>query len=400
MICRAKALRLHERDGKNSTRTTIRVDPCGGRPAMSNTNRLGVILPLFAAAIVSTVPSLAQSSQPKAIAEAGGIEALVATAKKEGRVLVYGAPSQDKFALWVKGFEDKYGIPVQHYRAPSNQVYQRFAQEQNVGRNQADAIAISELNLLRDAIKLNYLAEYFPQNASKFPKEAVIPGRAYPLYVAIQAVGWNTRVVPQDLQAKLQEQPLEALLDLRLKGKIAVVSVTAGGPQIAANGNLVYNLADQYGWRYLEKLAAQGAAVVNSTPTMLDAVIAGDYWASPDAYPSVFAPKVVEGAPLAFVPPKVASGTYFALAVANSAPRPAAARLFAEWAGSVEAQNSLAVITESDVLIEGWTDKRRIREMPWYRAPEKLWFGAPDDPRLQGENLKAFFRRWQTTYRR
>lgn len=367
---------------------------------MRNTTGFGAILAVFATVVLGAASSLAQTSPPKNLAEAGGMDTLVANAKKEGRVLVYGAPSQDKFALWVKEFEDKYGIPVQYYRATTNQVYQRFIQEQRVGRNQADALAISEPNVLKEAINLNYIAEYVPQTASKFPKDTVIPGRAYPLYVTVQAVGWNTRVVPQDLQKKLQEEPLEALLDPRLKGKIAVVSVTAGGPQIAANGNLVYNLADQYGWPYLEKIAAQGAAVINSTPTMLDAVIAGDYWASPDANPSVFGPKVVEGAPIAFAPPKVASATYFSLSLANGAPHPNAARLFAEWASSVEAQNALAVISESDVLIEGWTDRRRMREMSWYRAPQTLWFGAPDDPRLQGENLKAFFKRWQTIYGR
>jgi iron(III) transport system substrate-binding protein len=367
---------------------------------MHSVTRFGVILAALAAIVLDSNPSLAQGAQPKTIAEAGGMDALVAAAKKEGRVLVYGAPSQDKFALWAKAFEDKYGIPVQYYRATSNQIYQRFTQEQRVGRNQADGMVISEPNLLKEAISLNHIAEYVPQTAAKFPKDAVIPGRSYPLYVTVQAVGWNTRVVPQDLQKKLQEQPLEAMLDPRLRGKIAVVSVTAGGPQIAANGNLVYNLADQYGWPYLEKVAALQANVVPSTTTLLDSVIAGDYWVSPDANPSVFAPKVVEGAPIAFASPKVASATQFTLALANNAPHPNAARLFAEWASSVEAQSSLAAIAESDVLIEGWTDKRRIREMSWYRAPEKLWFGAPDDPRLQGENLKAFFKRWQTTFGR
>jgi len=364
---------------------------------MWNTAGFGAVLAVFANMLFAAASSHAQTIEPKNLAEAGGMETLVTKAKKEGRLLIYGAPSQDKFSQWVKGFEDKYGIPVQYYRAPTNQFYQRFSQEQRVGHNQADAIAISELNVLKEAINLNYIAEYTPQSASKFPQDAIIPGRAYALHVAVQAVGWNTRVVPQDLQKKLQEQPMEALLDPRFKGKIVMVTVTAGGPQVAANANLVYNLADQYGWPYLEKLAAQQAAVVNSTTTMLDAVIASDYWASPDANPSVFAPKVVEGAPLAFAVPKVASATQFELALANNAPHPNAARLFSEWATTVEAQSDLAAIVEADVLIEGWTDRRRIRSMAWYRPPEKLWFGAPDDERLRGENLKAFFKRWQST---
>jgi len=353
----------------------------------------------FATLTSIAVPSTyAQDAVPQTLDQTGGMDALISKAKAEGELLLYGAPSADKVTLWVKPFQDKYGIPVQYYRAPTNPLYQRFAQEAQVGRVQADAIAISDLNVLKDAISKNMIAKYTPSRADAFNPDTTIPSLAYPLYITLEATGWNTRVVPEDLQKKLQEDPYGALLDPRLKGKIAMVTVLAGGPQIAANANRVINLADKYGWPYMEKLAKQDVAVLSSTTALLDALIAGDYWVSPDANPSVFGPKVIDGAPIAFVTPEVASATQFSLSLANNAPHPYAARLFAEWASSQEAQESLAVITESDIGLKEWTDNRKTKKLPWYQPAKEIWLGAPDLPELQGDKLKEFYAKWQDIF--
>ena len=351
-----------------------------------------------ATAVLATTFAFGQSL-PSDLATVGNLAALAAKAKSEGALLMYGAPSEDKISEWVKPFSEKYGIPVQYYRAPTNPLYQRFSQEQQVGKTQADVIAISDYNVLLDAIKKNWIADYTPSTAALFSADTIIPKKAYPLYLTSQGIGWNTHVVPADLQDKLKADPFGALLDPRLKGKIVVVSVTAGGPQIAQAANIVYNLADKYGWNYLQKLAAQQPAIVNSTPNALDAVVAGDYWATPDANPSVFAPKAVDGAPIAFRAPDVASATEFTLSVVQNAPHPYSARLFSEWATSLEAQNALANITESDVTIHGWQDQRAVKKLPWYAPTKQFWFGAATDPRLQGDNLKDFYKRWQEIFK-
>jgi iron(III) transport system substrate-binding protein len=346
-------------------------------------------------------PTIAAAQrEPVDLKSAGGIDQLIAKAKSEGALLLYGAPSQDKMEEWFKGFQQKYGIPVQYYRAPSNPLYQRFAREQQAGRTLADGLLLSEPRLIVDADGKGWLARYTPQTADKFPKDGVMPAIAYPLFVTLAGVGWNTRVVPADLQQKLIAQPLEALLDPRLKSKVALVSVTAGGPQIASNANIVYRQGDKYGWKYFEDLAKQDPGVLNSTTNAIDAVIAGDYWATLDGYPTVFAPKITDGAPLAFRSPDVSSAAEFYLSLAARAPHPYAARLFEEWAMSLEAQSTLSVITQGDVLIDGWVDQREIRKQPWYRPPKELWLGWSTDPRLEGEQLKQFYARWQGIFGR
>ncbi len=349
-----------------------------------------------AAVFLSAAFAQAQESQPTNLNAAGGMNELVAKAKKEGALLVYGAPSQDKMEKWFAGFTKKYGIPVQYYRAPTNPLMQRFSQEQTVGKNMADAITISDRTVLMAADSKGWISEYTPSNANAFPADAVVPGKAYPLYLTISAVGWNTRVVPQDLQKKLFADPLGGLLDPRLKGKISAVTVTAGGPQIASNSNIALNLSDKYGWKYFESLSKQAPVIVNSTTTALRGIIAGDYWATLDGYSSVFAPKVVDGAPIAFQSPDTASAAEFYLSVVAHAPHPYAARLFQEWAMTPEAQDSLAVFTQGDVTVAGWTDNRAIRKESWYRPAKHLWFGWATDPQLKGAQLKAFYAKWQS----
>lgn len=352
---------------------------------------------VVAAACGSSSPSQSAGSSMTNLSSAGGMSTLVAKAKQEGTLLFYCTASQDKMTAWVKGFTAKYGIKVQIYRAPGGPLYQRFSQEEEVGKDQADVIQNSNLSTVQQAVSKGYIAQYTPVTASDFAKSVVVPGKAYPMYTSASAVGWNTQLVPKDLQKKLEgPDALNALLDPRLKGKIAVVSVTAGGPELANAANIVYNQASTYGWPYLQKLAKQDPVVVNSTTTAVQDVISGDYWATTDGYDSVFAPKVVSGAPVAFRPLPVSSSAEFYLSTVAQAPHPHAARLFEEWATSLQAQTSLSNIAQGIVFIKGWTDHRTVTKEPWYVAPKTLWNGWATDPRLQGTQLQDFYSKWES----
>ena len=323
---------------------------------------------------------------------AGGMQQLVSQAKKEGSVLIYCTAAQNKVAAWAKGFTAKYGVKVQIYRAPTNPLYQRFSQEEQVNHNKADVIQVSSLDTVKDAISKGYFAKYTPATADQFPADAVVPNYAYPLYTTLSAVAWNTKLVPPDLQAKLEsDDPLTALLDPRLRGKLAVVDVKAGGPEVASDANIALNQATKYGWDYFKKLGAQKPTIVDSTTTVLDNVESGDAWATLDGYSSVFGPAAASGAPVAFRNLPTSSSAEFYLSAVRQAPHPYAARLFAEWAATLDAQSSLANITQADVLINGWKDTRTVAKQRWYHAPAQTWSGWATDKRLQGEQLSSFY---------
>jgi ABC-type Fe3+ transport system substrate-binding protein len=349
------------------------------------------------AACSSSSPQSASTSSMTSISSAGGMATLVSKAKQEGTVLFYCTAAQNKMAAWTAAFTAKYGIKVQIYREPGGPLYQKFSEEEQVGKDEADVIQLSDLSTLNEAIKAGYMARYTPATAGDFPASDILPGKAYPMYTTTSAVGWNTKLVPKDLQAELDgPDPLKALLDPRLKGKIAVVDVAAGGPELANAANIVYNQASTYGWSYLKKLAKQDPVVVDSTTSVLQDVTSGQYWATTDGYDSVFAPQVVAGAPIAFRSLPTSALAEFYLSTVQQAPHPYAARLFEEWATSAQAQASLATITQGRVLIKGWTDNLAVTKEPWYTGPQTLWNGWATSPLLQGAALQTFYDKWHS----
>jgi hypothetical protein len=78
---------------------------------MTSPRRVGRKLMAYAvvAGLFGAASAFAQQ-EPANLQAAGGMDRLVAMAKQEGALLLYGAPSQDKMEEWFKGFQQKYGI--------------------------------------------------------------------------------------------------------------------------------------------------------------------------------------------------------------------------------------------------------------------------------------------------
>ncbi|HET6780836.1 MAG TPA: hypothetical protein VFH67_01940, partial [bacterium] len=73
---------------------------------------------------------------------------LVAAAKREGRVTVYGSLEADVFEVIKKIFEGQYGIRVDYFRAASNLVTDRVLTESRAGRPQFDAVLTNRSPML------------------------------------------------------------------------------------------------------------------------------------------------------------------------------------------------------------------------------------------------------------
>ncbi|MFI0485431.1 ABC transporter substrate-binding protein [Actinomadura sp. 9N215] len=332
------------------------------------------------------------------VSELGGMDALARKAKEEGRLLLYTAPRQDVMLKWVKPFEEKYGVKVQVYRAASNQVYQRLGQEEMTKRVKADLTIYSGRADFEDAVKKGWYDRYRPATAARFPAGNVIPDRAYPVYATAGAVAWNTKAVPADLQAKLRSDPFNALLDPRLKGKIVADNPLAGGTALL-NFALPAVHDARFGWPYLEKLAEQRPALVVGVGSITDSLIQGTYSASFFGTESLFADKVLDGAPVQWAYPKPTYASQFYMAIAHRSPHPYAARLFMEWATSDEAQRSISTVSNGISLLQGWQDERKFTEFKWYRPPNGLWYGDID-PKLRGQQLEDFKAKWKSIFQK
>lgn len=250
---------------------------------------------------------------------------LVAAAKKEGTVQIYGSDSsiQENIAA----FEKRYGIKVQSYRAASEDVLQRVLQEAGAGRLPADLVDTNGGELLTMAAK-GVLADY----GDKKVTAQLRPGSVHPGWVATRydafVVAWNADKI------KSPPTSYQDLADPRFKGQIELEQ---------DDWDWYLGLHDyltrKMGWStqqadtFFTRLAANAKAVKGHTvqAQLLDS---GQVGVSPDSYkhlidqdhfgkkaPVVWQPVVQ---PVLYRPNGVG--------LTRTAPHPAAAVLYLKWA--------------------------------------------------------------------
>ena len=327
------------------------------------------------------------------------LAALVKTAKSEGTLTIYTAIQTEQMQPWVANFTKKYGIKVQILRQSSATLATTFQTQQQAGRNKADLLESSNMAQLKTFQKKGWLAKYTPQAADLYPADRVVAGSLYPLYQSNGAIAWNTKVTPPATQKKLAANPYEGLLDPALRGKIVLIDPANGGSGMAYYANLVYNLGDQYGWDYLKKLAAQKPAISGSIASISQQVSAGTYYATNFGDEAIFGPLAEKGAPLQFSSLPVMNATQFLQALPKDAPHPAAARLFSEWSASLEGQQAMTASTGGESSVKGWQENVDYAEkFSWYKPPTQSWLDWRTDTRLQGDGLKDFVAKWNSTF--
>lgn len=360
--------------------------------------RLKVSLPAAGLALVLALSACGGGGEQKEPqpTSAGDMQSLVKKAKKEGEVTFYGTPGESKVRQWVKAFESKYDIKVNIYRAPSSDVFNRFSQEEQADRHKADLVTVSVPAYINQMSKKGWVADYAPKDKDKFPEDAAIAGNAYPLYITTNAIAWNTDNVSKADVANLRKNGYQELLNPKWKGKVGVVSAAAGGPQVSIYGEIADD--SNLGWGYLESLAAQNPAVYESSvPLISNALAAGEYPVAFPAADTILAPEIAKGTNIEFFYPTPTTSSSHYMFISENAPHSAAARLFMEWATSVEGQSSIADISGGVVAHEGWVDKRPITKQEWYEAPEDINLDWERDPKFQ-DRVESITNRWLKTF--
>ena len=142
----------------------------------------------------------------------------VDAAKKEGKLVAYGTIVPQVMDPVHRGFEQKYGIKIEYWRASATQVVERALSEWQAGRPGFDLIfAIHGAQLLLK--KHGVFGRYTPPSADKFPADfkdkdgMLVAWRHTPVGIL-----YNTELVkPGD-----QPTTLDDLLQPKWKGKIVI----------------------------------------------------------------------------------------------------------------------------------------------------------------------------------
>jgi len=266
------------------------------------------LLLLFSLALANT--ALAQDAK------------LLADAKKEGKLVIYGSMEQDIFEGVRQSFEKKTGISVAYWRASGAAVLERVITERNAGKATFDVVLNNagpmEI-MLADGAFVNYQSPL----AKNFPPDFVHP-RLGPSYrTGIVGIVYNKNIITPDKAPK----SLEDLLKPEYKGKLAFPDPTRGAVALMWPASLYKLMGKDRADDYLRRLGATRPIMVEGVLNAAERVTTGE---TPLAisylkYVAVFGQK---GAPLDYVRMDKMLGHGHAIALSSKAHHPSAGKAF------------------------------------------------------------------------
>src|SRR5712692_8428707 len=195
----------------------------------------------------------------------------VDAAKKEGKVVVYGAQVPQAMEGLHKAFKAKYGIEVEYWRGSSTQVAERALSEFRAGKPGYDVVEGNRgvVLIMRDE---GLFAKYIPPSSEKFPakfkeKDGMItPWRALPISIL-----YNTEMV----KAADAPKTFDDLLSPKWTGKISMPDPT----RHTTTAQFLWNLSKFKGdkWLdYVKALAKQQPILVESLAPVTTTIIKGE----------------------------------------------------------------------------------------------------------------------------
>ena len=269
-------------------------------------------------------------------ADLGGMDALVAAAKKEGQLNVIALPPDwANYGEIIKAFGTKYGIKVNSAQPDASSQDEINAANQLKGQDKAPDVFD-----LGGAVATAHVALFAPYKVSTWadiPDTLKDPNGTWTNdYGGYMSIGYDSSKVPAPTS-------VADLLKADYKGKVALngdptqAGAAFSGVAMAsiANGGSADDIAP--GVEFFKKLKAAGNFLpVDPTPATIASgqtpvVFDWDYL------------NVAQGTKLAswktFVPANAVVGSYYVQAISKDAPHPAAARLWQEFLYSDEGQN-------------------------------------------------------------
>ncbi len=253
---------------------------------------------------------------------------LIADAKAEGSVVLYGSPRIEALQADAAEFEKRYGIKVMPTTMTGAVLTTRVDAEVGGGNVAVDVIFSPDEVALAKWIAAGELAK-LPDHGLPKPSEYYAP-----IQVIGQGVVYNTNLVAAADVPKTWADVLAP----RWKGQIIL-----GSPRISTAYSQTYValLRDaKYGTSFYEKLAAQEPRVLATVAPMVQSVASGEAALAFIGFPQDVANLKLTAptAPVDFAYLDATTNALTHVAVMAKGKHPNAARLFAQWIMSAEGQ--------------------------------------------------------------
>lgn len=236
---------------------------------MFSGNRIAAAIGALAASVAVGVSAQVPAGYP---ADYGKI---VDAAKKEGKLVIYGATDSKAAAPLIKDFNALYpGISVEYNDLNSTEVYNRYISEVAAGGNTADMLWSSAMDLQMKLASDGYALQYKSVEAGKIPGWAVWNDTAYGTTFEPAAIVYNKRLLTAKEVPATHADFAKLISQAKFKDKVTTYDIEKSGVgfMFMTQDSRAYN--DFAG---LEK--AFGAArvrVQSSTGTMLERISSGE----------------------------------------------------------------------------------------------------------------------------
>jgi iron(III) transport system substrate-binding protein len=201
-----------------------------------------------AAASVFASPARAEAPAPVAITPA-----LVETARKEGKMILYSSMDLPVGEKLGKAFESAYpGISVQIERSGSERVFQRLDQEFASNIHAADVVNTSDASHIISWKKNGWLAPFVSEDIARhfLPESRDPDGMSATSRIYLSSIAYNTKLVkPEDAPKSYAD-----LLNPKWAGKMVKGHPAYSGTIMTATFQLVREL----GWDYRTNCPSSG----------------------------------------------------------------------------------------------------------------------------------------------
>jgi iron(III) transport system substrate-binding protein len=304
------------------------------------TNHAGSRLGRRAALGLLVAPALLRQANAQGLTIGGETIAdaeLLAKAKQEGSITIYGSLPTRNWSLAGEAFQRETGIRIDYINLISPRIYARANAEFAAGRLAADWVDTTEVLMAKDWMERGLLRQPYkvPNFDSLDPVLRDPDGHWYSIFRTPYLLAVNTGVVDA------REYPVSwnDLLDAKWRGgRIGLPSIDGGG----AFFNAYAFLREKLGIDYLRRLAAQRPRIYPSSTPLLTDLVRGEVGVTIMA-PASIRSQMDQGAPLKGILPREGVSAYATTGgITTSAPHPNAIRLYLNWLASLHGSNTVA----------------------------------------------------------
>jgi iron(III) transport system substrate-binding protein len=276
-----------------------------------------------------TAPAVAQSQQSSQ--QSWMVPDLLAAAKPEGELIVYGSMNEEEALPFWQLFQDASGIKVNYVRSSDANILARIAIEYRARQRSWDLVATTPVYRLPDEV----LLQFEPPEARNLIPQARAPNRRwYGVYGNYNSPAYNTNFVKKADLPKTYEE----FLDHReWAGRVAIDATDSEWLS-----GIFAHYGEERGRKLIQDLVATlKPVVVDGHLVVARSVGAGEYWVALNNYTGLTINVMLSGAPTDFWALDPVGLAFGSIGVNSQAPHPKAAQLAANFMLSREAEQFL-----------------------------------------------------------